>query len=186
MINKTCLTCKKEFQVSKYREKSCKYCSVSCKNIARIGNVLPNSGQFKKGIIPWSKGKKGAQIGWLKGKKGYTNNGSFKEGHIGYKARLIHGKSKTPEYRSMYQNIRRSRKKSNGFYTLKEWELLKKQYGYICPSCKRKEPEIVLGGDHIIPLSKGGSNFIENIQPLCKSCNSKKNIKVIKFEVIHE
>ena len=66
-----------------------------------------------------------------------------------------------------------------GSHTFGEWQLLKKQHGYRCPYCGKKEPEIKLTQDHIIPLSKGGSDFIENIQPLCRSCNCKKYNKII-------
>jgi len=78
---------------------------------------------------------------------------------------------------------RRIRKiNAEGSHTIGEWELLKKQYNYTCPSCGRKEPNIKLSEDHIIPLSKGGSDNIENMQPLCKNCNCKKHTKIIKFQ----
>lgn len=66
-----------------------------------------------------------------------------------------------------------------GSYTLAEWELLLKQYAHTCPCCERDDVE--LHADHIIPIIKGGSNFIENIQPLCKSCNSSKYTKIIFY-----
>ncbi len=43
--------------------------------------------------------------------------------------------------------------------------------------CGYKEPEIKLTLDHVIPLSKGGRNIIDNIQPLCLACNDSKGTK---------
>jgi hypothetical protein len=88
-------------------------------------------------------------------------------------------KKNNPEKVAFINERRRSMKRNaEGSHTFGEWELLKKQYGYRCPGCGRKEPEIKLTEDHIIPLSKGGSDYIENIQPLCGSCNSRKKDKI--------
>jgi 5-methylcytosine-specific restriction enzyme A len=42
---------------------------------------------------------------------------------------------------------------------------------YRCQSCEQSDK---LAIDHIIPLAKGGSNDISNLQTLCNSCNSQK------------
>jgi len=68
-----------------------------------------------------------------------------------------------------------------GSFTYSEWERLKEKYNYTCPSCGRREPKIKLTIDHIIPISKGGTNYISNIQPLCQECNSKKYTRVIRY-----
>ncbi len=68
-------------------------------------------------------------------------------------------------------------------FTEFEFQELKHQLGDICLRCKRHESELgrlslKLVPDHVVPLAMGGSNDIENIQPLCSngkgSCNQKK------------
>ncbi len=51
-----------------------------------------------------------------------------------------------------------------------------KQNG-ICPLCGKSFKYEEMAGDHIKPWSLGGETIIENLQMLCKDCNSKKSNK---------
>ena len=148
--------------------------------------------EFKKGLIPWNKDKKCPDISKRqKGKRnhrwGKKSSEKTKEkqrqAKLGAKSHFWKGGITTPKRLLFLSQRRRARKQNaEGSHTLGEWELLKKQYGFKCPCCNRKEPEIKLTEDHIIPLDKKGSDYIENIQPLCGSCNCKKYTKIIKYE----
>lgn len=84
---------------------------------------------------------------------------------------------KHPEIISHLKANRYAREKGAiGSHTLKEWTELKQKYNNRCAICGEEKP---LTKDHIIPLSRGGNNYISNIQPLCRNCNSKKNNKII-------
>lgn len=94
----------------------------------------------------------------------------------------------SPRWKGGYENkLRYNRRRrvlkinAQGSHTLQEWLDLKASFDYTCLYCKRKEPEITLSEDHIVPLSKGGGDDLKNIQPLCRSCNSRKHNKEIRF-----
>ena len=94
------------------------------------------------------------------------------------------GISKSKRYARYWSALYKFRKKgAGGHFTLGEWENLKIQYNWTCPSCQLKEPSILLTMDHIVPITRDGSNNIENIQPLCRICNSKKHTNITKFDI---
>ena len=103
-----------------------------------------------------------------------------KSEHYREKGRLW--KQANPDMVKAMQHNRRARILGNGGkYTAKQWQALKAKYDYRCLMCQRQEPHIRLTVDHVIPVSKGGSSDISNLEPLCKSCNSKKHRKLLDF-----
>lgn len=56
-------------------------------------------------------------------------------------------------------------------HTAVEWHLLLEICGRVCCRCASVDD---LVKDHITPIYQGGSDGIENLQPLCRSCNASK------------
>lgn len=74
---------------------------------------------------------------------------------------------------------------SVGSYTVQEWTELVARFD-ACPGCGRVWKDIrpirgrrsAITVDHVIPLSRGGTNNASNLQPLCHSCNSAKGTRL--------
>ena len=74
---------------------------------------------------------------------------------------------------------RRARKaNAEGFHTFQEWIDLCKREGWLCSLCAAQLTALTATADHIVPLSRGGSDYISNIQLACRSCNSRKGTKL--------
>ena len=86
-------------------------------------------------------------------------------------------KIRTANYRAMESGLNIS------CLTYKEWISLLRKYKFSCLKCGQHEPRIVLVMDHIVPLSKGGTSDITNIQPLCQTCNASKGNKTTDYRL---
>ena len=116
-----------------------------------------NSGSVKERVKQWKR----------------DNPAAVKEGDRKYK-------QANPEVITAIKHRRRTRKtEAGGSFTAAEWKALIYHYGNKCLCCGRDN--VKLTADHILPVAKGGSSNIDNIQPLCQSCNSSKGDKHIDY-----
>ena len=77
-----------------------------------------------------------------------------------------------PEVLQAKSNGYRARARAaEGQFTSAEWRALVESYEGKCAYCGRLGP---LEVDHRTPLSRGGTNSIDNVLPACGNCNRKK------------
>ena len=89
-------------------------------------------------------------------------------------------KSQRNAYLAVHPEIKRAadhayrarRMEAQGSFTGAEWHALLEQWGNVCAYCGGGGP---LEAEHRIPLSRGGTNYIENILPACRGCNGTKH-----------
>lgn len=83
------------------------------------------------------------------------------------------------KYRSYVRNRRAISKFVEGIHNEQDIAIILKRQKFLCaePSCKKS----IKGGkhhvDHIFPISKGGTNWPNNLQCLCANCNLRKHAK---------
>jgi len=64
------------------------------------------------------------------------------------------------------------------WHSEEEWQALLAACSGKCLRCGSTER---ITRDHVIPVSRGGANSIDNIQPLCWPCNSWKHARTIDY-----
>lgn len=88
-------------------------------------------------------------------------------------------KANNPEARkisvSKSQHKRRAQKQANGIYEVSK-DFYAQLYSSPCVGCGTSEN---ITADHIVPISRGGTEAESNLQPLCGSCNSSKGNKLM-------
>jgi|ERR1039457_427658 hypothetical protein len=74
------------------------------------------------------------------------------------------------DYKTLVRTARMKSAREKGTHTKKQWIALLEEFDYRCLRCGCYP----IGGptkDHITPISMGGSDSIDNLQPLCRQCN---------------
>ena len=100
-------------------------------------------------------------------------------------ARTEHGRETNRRAQERYRNTENGRlvrkitkarrRNAPGNFTPEEWMAKLEKCGNACVNCGATENIEI---DHIIPISAGGENTIDNVQPLCRHCNATKGASI--------
>jgi HNH endonuclease len=121
-------------------------------------------------------GRKGGRIGGVKRMASMTAEQRRAFAMLGVKARRE--KKRMKESRIRRRKLRMARARRKGTHTAKQWRTLLAEVAGRCVRCM----EIAkLTKDHIVPIYQGGSDAIENLQPVCRKCNNAKGPENINW-----
>lgn len=166
-VERRCAQCTAPFLVYDRRPK--KFCSLTCANRHRVSSIrnMAICNYCRKVFQLW--------IGRVRQRKTVYCSMDCRRAFIAATRKhptIAHGKREAARIRKAR---RRAITRELGSHTYQEWsDLVKRAHGR-CAKCRKKA---MLTKDHIIPLSKGGDDRITNIQPLCHTCNSRKNDRI--------
>lgn len=92
---------------------------------------------------------------------------------------------KTPEGKMSSKLIKARRyalkKQVQHSFSNEDWKLILEKTQGICPSCEKDVGIMKMTLDHIIPINSREKLVytIKDVQPLCRSCNSSKGVKIL-------
>lgn len=72
------------------------------------------------------------------------------------------------------RNIQARRAGAKGQITPEQWRRLLRRHRFLCFYCGAKLVPANRTLDHKLPLSRGGTNTIDNVVPACRPCNQRK------------
>lgn len=158
---KTCAACGKEFKTP-FALADKKYCSLDCYRPLMVASTRRPASDY----VEQAKRMTG------------SGNGNWKGGWSIERQREKHRDwcRRNRDRVAARGARRRARKRAApGSFTADEWLAIKRDYAFKCVGCGRPETLIEpLTVDHKVPLSRGGTNYADNIQPMCLQCNSSK------------
>lgn len=94
------------------------------------------------------------------------------------RAYYLANQEKRREYNRIYQNRRRGVKiRADGTYSAEDIALQYERQKGRCHYCKKKVGN-TYHVDHVVPLSRGGTNWPDNLVVTCPHCNLSKNNKL--------
>ena len=70
---------------------------------------------------------------------------------------------------------RMKKAKEKGRHSKEEWYEMLVFFNHRCCKCFKSKDNVFIVKDHVVSISEGGSDGIDNLQPLCWTCNTNKS-----------
>ena len=165
----------------------------SCVNSGRRGRYKKNPEKFQKSSLLWywahAETVRARNRKWCRDhrvdRKMYWHQWYAKHAEQVKENARARAKMYPDKFREHNRKRRARKNLAEGSFTEKEWRILCDSYGNKCLACHCTD--VPLTRDHVIPIGPPyfGTNYIWNIQPLCRSCNAKKKKRIDDYRFDH-